>query len=569
MEQIEFNLLEQPWIRVRKPDCTVQEVSLTDALVHAHEFQDLAGELPTQDVALLRLMLAVLQTVFYRFDAEGSEAPLQSSEQALGRWKALWQLQRFSEKPIREYLYRWRERFWLFHPDRPFYQIPQAKIGTEYGAAKLNGEISESGNKLRLFSTYAKQEKTAMTYAQAARWLLYINGFDDKSSKAKGNGLPSLKTGWLGSLGLILAQGRNLMETLMLNLILLRDDGSIWEAPLPCWELEQPRCGERTQVPQPENAAQLLTLQSRRLLLQREGDLVTGYSMLSGDFFETENAFCEQMTLWRKTQEKKNSPVFYQPRRHDSEKQFWREFPAAFPQDEEAHSPGIVRWITRLQGERCLERQRMVHFKSVGIVYGGGSNESFIRDTFCDTLTFHLHLLDEMGRPCRRRVIAEIQNCEKLATQIGILAGKLALISGNEGVGQIRMGKEQFYFEIDQPFRRWLYQLDPQEDVNAAVESWREQAKKIARALGSTMVEAAGTPALVGRSIKDTNKIAKKISSALGFTTVRATDISVLIGRSIKNTKEKEKKNYINAPEAYNVFLYGVNQVYREGGGSV
>ena len=535
MEQIEFNLLKEPWIRVRKPDCTVQEVSLTDALLCAHEFQDLAGELPTQDVALLRLMLAVLQTVFYRFDPEGNEAPVQSSGEALSRWRALWQMQRFPEKPIREYLDKWRERFWLFHPDRPFYQIPQARIGTEYGAAKLNGEVSESGNKLRLFATYAKQEKTAMTYAQAARWLLYINGFDDTSAKPKGKGLPSVGAGWLGRLGLLLAQGRNLMETLMLNLILLRDDGSIWEAPLPCWELEQPRCGERTQIPQPENAAQLLTLQSRRLLLQREGGLVTGYSLLGGDFFDRENAFCEQMTLWRKTQEKKNAPAFHQPRRHDPEKQFWREFPDAFPQDGEAHTPGIVRWITRLQGERCLERQRMVHFKSVGVVYG--DKDFFVNDAFCDTLTFHLQLLDEMSRPCRKRVIAEIQNCEKLADQVGKLANRLAMAAGDEGISQVRMAKEQFYFEIDQPFRRWLYQLDPQEDIDAAVESWREQAKRIARARGYAMVEAAGTSALVGRSVKD--------------------------------TKEKDKKIYYCAPKAYHWFLYGVNQVYREGGGSI
>lgn len=536
MEQMEFNLLEEPWIRVLKPDCTVQEVSLTDALLRAHEFQDLAGELPTQDVAVLRLMLAVLQTVFYRMNLDGREIPLQSTAEALSRWKMLWQMEKFPEKPIRQYLNKWRERFWLFHPERPFYQIPQAKIGTEYGAAKLNGEISESGNKLRLFATYAKQEKNAMTYAQAARWLLYINGFDDSSGKKKEKELPSPGVGWLGKLGLLLAQGKNLAETLLLNLVLLRDDGSLWEAPLPCWELEQPRCGERTKIPQPENIAALLTLQSRRLLLHREGGFVVGYSLLGGDFFDKENAFCEPMTIWHTTQKKKNSPVFHQPRQHDPSKQFWREFPAAFPQAGDVHMPGIVRWITILQkGGRWLERQRIIHFKSVGVAYG--DKNFFVNDAFCDTLAFHIQLLDEMRRPCRKRVISEIQNCEKLAEQVGKLAKGLALAAGDEGAGQVRAAKEQFYFEIDQPFRKWLYQLDPEEDMDTAVESWRAQAKKIAYMLGSTMVEAAGTPALVGRSIK---------------------------------IKDTEQKIYYSAPKSYHWFLYGVNQVYREKeGGSV
>ena len=46
MKEIEFNLLTEPWVRVRRPDNTVQEVSLTDALLHAQDYVDLAGEMP-------------------------------------------------------------------------------------------------------------------------------------------------------------------------------------------------------------------------------------------------------------------------------------------------------------------------------------------------------------------------------------------------------------------------------------------------------------------------------------------------------------------------------------------
>ena len=223
--------------------------------------------------------------------------PCGSTDEALARWKSLWQLGHFPEKPIRAYLAAWRDRFWLFHPERPFWQVPAAEIGTEYTAAKLNGELSESGNKLRLFSAYAGAGKAEMGYAQAARWLLYINGYDDTSSKPKGKGLPSPGAGWLGKLGLIQATGKNLFETLMLNLVLLRDGETLWQPALPSWELEHSRSGERTEVPPPDNPAALLTLQSRRLLLHQSGDKVVGYSLLGGDFFNRENAFCEQMTV--------------------------------------------------------------------------------------------------------------------------------------------------------------------------------------------------------------------------------------------------------------------------------
>ena len=77
MQEIEFNLLTEPWVRVRLPDNTVQEVSLTDALVHAQEYMDLAGEMPTQDAAMLRLLLAVLFTAFSRVTEVGEPEPLE------------------------------------------------------------------------------------------------------------------------------------------------------------------------------------------------------------------------------------------------------------------------------------------------------------------------------------------------------------------------------------------------------------------------------------------------------------------------------------------------------------
>lgn len=73
MKEIEFNLLTEPWVRVRRPDNTVQEVSLTDALLHAQDYVDLAGEMPTQDAAMLRLLLAVLFTVFSRVNGKVSQ----------------------------------------------------------------------------------------------------------------------------------------------------------------------------------------------------------------------------------------------------------------------------------------------------------------------------------------------------------------------------------------------------------------------------------------------------------------------------------------------------------------
>ncbi len=119
MKEIEFNLLTEPWIRVRLRDNTVREVSLTEALVSAQDYVDLAGEMPTQNAAVLRLLLAVLFTVFSRVDAKGKPQPLAQSDDALERWSELWQLGHFPAEPVRDYLEQWKDRFWLFHPTHP------------------------------------------------------------------------------------------------------------------------------------------------------------------------------------------------------------------------------------------------------------------------------------------------------------------------------------------------------------------------------------------------------------------------------------------------------------------
>lgn len=544
MKEVEFNLLDEPWVRVLCADCTVREVSLTDALLHAHEYKSLAGELPTQDVAVLRLLLAVLHTVFSRVDVQGENAPISAGTEpdlALDRWESLWRLQHFPVQPITTYLEKWHERFWLFHPERPFWQVPQAKIGTAYSAAKLNGEISESGNKLRMFTAYSGTGKSALTYAQAARWLLYVNGYDDTSAKPKGKGLPSTGAGWLGKLGLILAQGDTLFETLMLNLVLLKDGEQPWQPPLPCWELEHARSTERTEIPQPDNPAALLTLQSRRLLLNREGESVTGYTLLGGDFFERENAFCEQMTVWRAAQASKNAPVVYLPKRHDPAKQFWREFSSVFLQESGGRCPGVVWWIEELIHPKnaILDRKTLIRFQITGVGYG--DKDFFVTDTFSDSLTFHTALLDELGRRWRRKITDEIDRCEELAKAVGNLAKNLDIAASDpDHAGKknsAKAAREQFYFRLDQPFRRWLCDIDPAWDSETAekhISQWRADAKRIAQTLGRQLVDQSGSAAFIGRMIKSSG------------------------------SKVSEKETYYSAPKVYNWFLADVNRVYQK-----
>ena len=129
MKEKEFNLLDERWIRVIDDQCHVTEVSLLEVFRDSHKYKDLCGELPTQDFAVMRVLLAILHTVFSIYDAAGNAAELEEPDDALERWKEIWEMQRFPAEVITAYLESQREKFYLFHPE-PF---PRASGGDPAG----------------------------------------------------------------------------------------------------------------------------------------------------------------------------------------------------------------------------------------------------------------------------------------------------------------------------------------------------------------------------------------------------------------------------------------------------
>ena len=403
MGNVEFNLIDEPWIKVSLFDGAVEEKSLMDVLENAHQYKSLAGEMAAQDIAVLRLLVAIVHTVFSRVDVQGRESPVSEKQECIIRWKRIWEQHRIPNEAIRSYFDEWKERFWLFHPDRPFYQVPQAVKGTKNTAGKLNGAVSESNNKTRLFAQISGVGKEGMTYSESARWLLFLNGFDDCAAKQadKSEGSRGSTVAWLGKLGLIYAIGNNLFETIMLNMPMLHGKDELpWEKDEPTWEPEIARSKERVTIEMPDNLAGLYTLQSRRIILTRQSGRVIGYSVLGGDAFEDINALGEPMTVWRVIKDKKTEILSYKPLLHQRNRYIWRDFSALTAASASIVKPGIVSWCNRLTEEKILSRKRVLTFGVVCVRYDS-SQSSSITDSFADEVTFHADLLDASGRHWR------------------------------------------------------------------------------------------------------------------------------------------------------------------------
>ena len=106
METPSFNLLDEPWIRVTRLNGTPDEVSLLTVFREAADIAGIHGEIASQDVAILRLLLAVCHRVM-----DGPED--------LETWEGYWDAPGTLGRAAVAYLEDYRDRFDLRHPQHP------------------------------------------------------------------------------------------------------------------------------------------------------------------------------------------------------------------------------------------------------------------------------------------------------------------------------------------------------------------------------------------------------------------------------------------------------------------
>src|SRR5437764_1023261 len=104
-----FDLVDEPWLlSVERQSRRPVSLGLRDTLVRAHELRELVDPSPLVIAALHRLLLALLHRIV------GPAGP--------DAWLDLWRAGCWEPGLIDNYPQRWRPRFDLFEPERPFYQ---------------------------------------------------------------------------------------------------------------------------------------------------------------------------------------------------------------------------------------------------------------------------------------------------------------------------------------------------------------------------------------------------------------------------------------------------------------
>lgn len=504
-----FNLLDEPWLGVRDLKGQTKTVSLRGAFASAHQLVGLAGDLPTQEVALLRLLVAIL----YR----ALPAPL-SIEDRVDLWERWWTEEALPIAEIDGYLGQYRERFDLLHPHTPFMQVATLSANKTSGLGKLIADMPDGE---QYFTTRAARGADSIELAEAARWLVHAQAYDPSGIKSGAHDDPRVKggkgypigIGWTGWCGLLIPQGRTLKETLLLSMALNVDSaGPGRDADRPVWERAPVTGAPEVGHEEPHGTADLLTWQVRRVRLITVGDRVVDALITNGDPIHPRNRQqLEPHCAWRHspTQEKLHGGQVYMPRAHEPERALWRGLPGLLPltevEDDRASSgpapilaPTVLHWLATLVYEDVLPGHYPVRLRAVGVTYG--SNSSTISAVTDDRVRLRAVVLGER-RLCDL-VRDMVFSAEAAVRVLCRLAVDLAAASGeHETEGHRDRASEDAYAALDRPFRRWLDSVDDV-DLDVLARAWQDEVRQILVRIGDDLIKAAGRPAWLGRNVE-------------------------------------------------------------------
>ena len=320
-----FNLISEKWIPCRLLSSPFIELkSLEDVLLESHAIREIVGDAPPVTIALYRLLLAVVHRAL---------GPLPMS--SFGRdWETVWNAEAFDAKRIKNYLHDEMiySRFDLFDEQYPFYQtvsIPEPISGKD-SVAKLFFQMDSNKT---VFNHSLVKDPPSLTAGSAACWLIAFQAFDVSGTRGTEKGQVTVSTAPLVQSAVGLARGKNLFETLMLNLYwddkeFFRNFGQSGSKDKPAWERGMIVNAETRE---PTGYIDLLTWQSRRIRLRCErggnGEQVVRHARVwDGQYLPAnyERTGKETMVAFKK---------LLKPSKNDSAKQGKSESPIGIRQD--------------------------------------------------------------------------------------------------------------------------------------------------------------------------------------------------------------------------------------------
>lgn len=455
-----FNLLEEPWIPVLQ-EGRVMEASIREALLNASDIVRIETPHPLEEVALHRLLLAVLHRALRGPCDEFDALDILDAGS-------------FPKSALDTYFDRFGNRFFLFHANAPFFQIADLPDEKLKPWVFLRPEMA-SGNNPTLFDHTTEEDFPTASYAEAARALVMHQSFAP-GGLLRRFGVGSAKGAPLAGANAFIPTGDTLFETLVFNLVPYRS-----EADLPIWEarplqLEEVK-GYRTKWPL-SGITRVYTWPARGVRLLDEGGGVR-YMAYGPGVLPEKVAFRDPMVAYR--MDKKESLL---PLRFSMEKSFWRDFEALHP------AVGGVWPATLVHTENLLPKER-----ASLRVFGHITNHAKILDMRREVYPLPPGFLSPVAQ---NDLEAGLKKAENLGKGLKKIANSLARgVLGGKDPKAIRQFAQsiplerRYWAQLDGVFSEFLTRVGKEE----ALLWWTRELEQAARSAWDATRIAVGTEA--------------------------------------------------------------------------
>ncbi len=359
-----FNLVDRKWIPCIHFDGHTEEHSLRETLIQAYTLRGIQGDSPLETAALYRLLLAVLHSAL--------RGPRTKSE-----WASLWAKAHWEPELVSGYLDKWRNRFDLFDPTKPFYQVADERA--KHKSVITLAMDMASGNNAALFDHHTEEVGALFSPAKAARTLIVAHTFGLAGLWMRG--ITFTDAPW--SRGIIFfVESDNLFKTLALNLLSYPDEKrnnmASSRADQPNWEKDDPYQPVRNI---PEGYLDYLTWQSRRVLFIPEGNEsapeVRFMTMAPG--LRLDSSILDPMKLYRAGKEEG-----YYCTRFNEDRALWRDSASLFGL-KNTHGnfpPKTFYWLADLVEEGAILKLQKYRFMALGMANDQAKVEFFQQEHF-------------------------------------------------------------------------------------------------------------------------------------------------------------------------------------------
>lgn len=322
-------------------------VSLQELFSNAGKIEDLNSDNPLVNGGLYRLLIAIIHRAINGPKDENA-------------WMYLWNNDGFPRnilEAINSYLEKWYERFFVFHEQYPFYQVPDLDESNAKTIAVLAPQLASGANRT-LFSHCYDDLTMNISIDQAIRWTIALQNYclgglntpyESTTLKDTRKNNKSAMGGPLAQAALVIITGKTFYKTLLLNLHRYNIEKQIpykfGGHDNPVWERDSPTLPDERM---PLGLVDWYTFQPRAIKLIRNNEYtsVTNAILMVGERLPAKEhrKYFEMMVAFRNT--KGNDP--FSAINFTEQKALWRDLNALMQTIEDTYRPKTMDWISDL-----------------------------------------------------------------------------------------------------------------------------------------------------------------------------------------------------------------------------